>query len=67
MKLFKYSAIVLLLSCAACSNESSPEGRSKIRDEKLQVEIEHLNRQNRDVLDSLSAIRRELNALKNQK
>lgn len=67
MKIFKYSAIVLLLSCAACSNESSPEGRSKIRDENLQVEIEHLNRQNRAILDSISAIRREVNALKNQK
>ncbi|WP_428664160.1 hypothetical protein [Runella sp.] len=67
MKLFKYFAIVLLLSCTACSSESSPEGRSKIRDEKLQAEIEHLNRQNRAVLDSLSAIRTELNALKNQK
>lgn len=67
MKLFKYSVIVLLLSLTACINESSPEGRSKIRDEKLQSEIERLNRQNKAVFDSLSAIRRDLNALKSQK
>ncbi|ULT25215.1 hypothetical protein KUH03_41440 [Sphingobacterium sp. E70] len=38
----KKLAIIILLSLAACGRASSPEGRSKIRDENIQQQIEDL-------------------------
>ena len=62
----KQLAIVLLLSLAACGRESSPEGRSQIRDEKIQREIYSLKNQNNAMVDSISIINKELNRLKYQ-
>lgn len=61
MKVF---AIIFLFALGACNKESSPEGRSKIRDEKLQLEITQLKEQNKAILDSISEINKTLRQLK---
>lgn len=60
----KVLAIIFLLALGACGKESSPEGRSKIRDEKLQLEITILKEQNKAILDSISEINKTLRLLK---
>ncbi|WP_017258311.1 hypothetical protein [Pedobacter arcticus] len=63
----KAIAIILLLAMSACNKASSPEGRSKIRDEKLEQEIRKLNDQNEAILDSINAINTEIHLLKKEK
>ncbi|MBA2499582.1 MAG: hypothetical protein H0V30_07640 [Chitinophagaceae bacterium] len=64
-KLFLFSIFILLI---ACDRSSSPEGRMTIKLEELQQQMQDsLAQQNRKILDSLSAIRQELNAIKQQK
>jgi hypothetical protein len=43
---------------AACGRESSPDGRSQIRDEKLQSEIDSLKGQGNILRDSINSINR---------
>lgn len=62
----KQFVIIILLSLAACNRESSPEGRSQIRDEKIQREIDSLKDQNHAILDSINIIDKELKRLKHQ-
>jgi hypothetical protein len=60
------SIIIILigtLTLTACGRESSPDGRSQIRDEKIQQEIDSLRIQNRAILDSIGVINKKLNAL----
>jgi len=49
---------------AACGRESSPDGRSQIRDEKIQKEIDSLKGQVNTLRDSIGLINKELKALK---
>jgi len=51
---------IILLSVAACNRESSPDGRSQLRDEKLQKEINYLKDQHTALLDSINAINKRL-------
>jgi len=60
----KLLTIILLLSLAACNRESSPDGRSQIRDEKLQTEIDSIKDQERAILDSIRIINKEIRELK---
>ena len=62
----KILTIVFLLSLSACGRESSPEGRSQIRDEKIQQDVNILRIQNIAILDSIRIIRKELNELKHK-
>ncbi|WP_270087895.1 hypothetical protein [Sphingobacterium sp. SYP-B4668] len=55
--------IIILLALAACGPQSSPEGRSKIRDEKLQEEVADLKNQMNAIHDSVRIIRKELDEL----
>jgi PBP1b-binding outer membrane lipoprotein LpoB len=60
------SLVIILISTvvlSACNRESSPDGRSRIRDEKLQLEIDSLKDQNKAILDSISVINKKLQAL----
>jgi len=56
--------IIISLFLISCNEESSPEGRSKIRDQKMQEEIDYLKDQNRAILDSISVINEKLSQMK---
>ena len=58
--------LVLLLSLAACNPESSPEGRAKIRHEKVERKLDSLIEQNRAIMDSIHVINKELTELKSK-
>ena len=60
----KLGIVIIMLSIAACGQESSPEGRSKIRDEKIQKEIDDLKEQNDALLDSIRVIKKELKQIR---
>jgi hypothetical protein len=61
---FRY-AIFILFVVSGCGRGSSPEGRMSIKVEALQKElIDSLRQQNKAILDSLSAIRADVNELK---
>lgn len=60
----KILIITLLLSLTACGRDSSPEGRSQIRDEKLQSQVDSLKDQNKAILDSIARINKEIKTLK---
>ena len=52
----------------SCDRSSSPEGRMTMKLEELQKQMmDSLQHQNNIMLDSLSAIRQELNEIKQQK
>ena len=53
--------IMLLFIVVSCGKESSPEGRSKIRDEKLQQKIDSLKLQNEQIIKDIRLIKKELN------
>ncbi len=50
---------VLLFVVLSCAKESSPEGRSKIRDNHLQEQLDSLKSQN-------AALRKEIDWIKNE-
>lgn len=60
----KTAILLLVLSLSACGRESSPEGRSQIRDEKLMKEIDSMKIQHHALLDSIKIIRAELKDLR---
>lgn len=62
----KKFAFILFISLTACNPESSPEGRSKIRDQHLKQEINFLKEQNSAILDSISLINKKLTEIKNR-
>jgi len=62
----KKFAFILFISVTACNPESSPEGRSKIRDQYLEQEIDFLKEQNSAILDSISLINKKLTELENR-
>ncbi len=58
----------LLLLLIACGENSSPEGRMRIKLEDLHKEmIDSLKKQNTAILDSVSKIRKDLRRLENKK
>ena len=60
----KQLLIIISFFMISCNKESSPEGRSKIRDQKMQEEIDYLKDQNRAILDSISVINEKLTQMK---
>jgi len=56
----------VLITLVACGSGSSPEGRSKLRDETLRNEIDVLKNQNRAILDSIRLINKDLNEIKSR-
>jgi hypothetical protein len=60
----KIIIITLLLSLFGCGRDSSPDGRSQIRDEKLQSQLDTLKGQNKALLDSITLISKEIKRLK---
>ncbi|MBE8720368.1 hypothetical protein [Sphingobacterium pedocola] len=60
----KQFAVIILLSLAACGRESSPDGRSQLRDENIQNEIGILKDQNEALSDSIKFISEKLKQLK---
>ena len=61
MKLVIISLLFLLF---ACGPESSPEGRSRIRDEKIQKQVDSMVHQNQAILDTLTQLRKDLQKIK---
>ncbi|WP_235833065.1 hypothetical protein [Arcticibacter tournemirensis] len=53
-----------LFALVACGGQSSPEGRSVIRDEQIQSQINLLKEQNKAILDSIKLINNEIKAIK---
>lgn len=62
----KILAIAVLLALVACGKQSSPDGRSIIRDEKIEAQINFLKNQNKAIIDSIMFINKELKVLKTQ-
>jgi cell division protein FtsB len=60
----KIIIITLLLSLLACGRDSSPDGRSQIRDENIQSQLDSLKGQNKALLDSITIINEEIKRLK---
>lgn len=52
---------MLLFVVVSCGKESSPEGRSKIRDKNLQEQIDSLKLQNEQIIKEIHSIKKELN------
>ena len=63
----KTFSLLLLLALAACDQQSSPEGRSKLRDEKLAAELDSIKLKQEAILDSIEVIRAELQQLQKGK
>lgn len=53
--------IMLLFVAVSCGKESSPEGRSKLRDENLQEQLDSLKLQNEQIIEDIRLIKKELN------
>ena len=60
----KLLCIAALLTLIACDPQSSPEGRSIIRDEQIQAQINLLKEQNKALLDSITLVNHKLKTLK---
>jgi hypothetical protein len=60
-------AILLTFCLLGCDRSSSPEGRSKLRDNELSEKIEQLNKKQLVILDSLQILDQKIEALKNAK
>ncbi|APA00993.1 hypothetical protein [Flavobacterium commune] len=53
--------MMLLFMVVSCGKESSPEGRSKIRDKNLQEQLDSLKLQNEQIIEDIRLIKKELN------
>ncbi|MDM8176909.1 hypothetical protein QT327_21590 [Olivibacter sp. 47] len=56
-------AMIFLFAISACGRESSPEGRSIIRDKQIVEQLDSLKRQNHVLLDSLGALNKRIEKL----
>ena len=56
--------IMLLFIVMSCGKESSPEGRSQIRDSKLQEQLDSLKIENMQIKEDLDLIIEKLNIKK---
>jgi hypothetical protein len=65
----KFLLLMLVITLlTACGRESSPEGRMQIKMESLQKElIDSLRSQNNALLDSIGSLRKDVQALQQQK
>ena len=63
----KLLPIAVLFALVACGGQSSPEGRSIIRDEQIQAQVNLLKEENKAILDSIKLINKELKVLKHTK
>ena len=57
----KTIVMMLFFIAVGCGKESSPEGRSKIRDTNLQVQLDSLKLQNEQMKQDIRLIKKELN------
>lgn len=64
MKVFLIIPVIMLL--ASCGPQSSPEGRSKLRDEAIQNQIDSLKSQNKALADSVAHINMILKKIQHQ-
>ncbi|WP_316789928.1 hypothetical protein [Pedobacter frigoris] len=55
--------ILLLSALVSCNRESSPEGRSQIRDEKIQLQLDSIKSQNKQILDSIEMLNQKIRKL----
>ena len=63
-----FFSLLLVIVLTACGRESSPEGRMQIKMESLQKElIDSLRSQNNALLDSIGSLRKDVQALQQQK
>ncbi|MXV15610.1 hypothetical protein [Hufsiella ginkgonis] len=62
----KLLTIALLLSLMSCGRESSPEGRSQLRDEKLHAAVDSLKAENLSMMDSIRSLSRQIQEIKGQ-
>lgn len=53
--------VMLLFIVGSCGKESSPEGRSKIRDTNLQLQLDSLKLENAQIKSDIQLIKKELN------
>lgn len=53
--------MMLLFAVVSCGKESSPEGRSKLRDENFQEQLDSLKLQNEQIIEDIRLIKKELN------
>lgn len=53
--------MLLLFIVMGCGKESSPEGRSKMRDNNLQEQLDSLKLQNKQIQEDIRLIKKELN------
>lgn len=60
----KILILICLLGLAACNQNSSPDGRSQLRDEEIHKEIERLKSQQNVILDSIQSLNKQLQKLK---
>lgn len=58
---------ILLLSVAACGENSSPEGRMTVKIDAIKKEIDSLKKQNVIILDSLQKMNADLRRLQTDK
>lgn len=56
--------VMLLFIVVSCGKESSPEGRSQIRDKNLQEQLDSLKLQNEPIKKDILLIKKELNLTK---
>ncbi len=61
LKDMKTVIMMLLFIVMGCGQESSPEGRSKIRDKNLQEQLDSLKLQNEQIQEDIRLIKKELN------
>ncbi|MFC0318233.1 MULTISPECIES: hypothetical protein [Olivibacter] len=59
----KALAMIFLFAISACGRESSPEGRSIIRDKQIVEQLDSLKRQNHVLLDSIGALNKRIEKL----
>ncbi|MCL4638547.1 MAG: hypothetical protein M5Z89_06105 [Olivibacter sp.] len=59
----KAIAMIFLFAISACGRESSPEGRSIIRDGQIVEQLDSLKRQNHVLLDSVGALNKRIEKL----
>lgn len=55
--------MIFLFAISACGRESSPEGRSIIRDKQIVEQLDSLKRQNHVLLDSIGALNKRIEKL----
>jgi hypothetical protein len=53
--------LILLFMVVSCGKESSPDGRSQIRDKNLQEQLDSLKLQNEQFKKDILLIKKELN------